>query len=198
MASSVVDLTTSSGEEEEVPSELQMVLNFPPESKPSVRFGPANPRGSGHRGRGRGFGRFQLLRCHPDNGVKARKQQFAAAVSQEIQRIGFRMLERSIPVKLEAWFFLRRPKEDFIGKNRNRGLKDVALERPTVPVKPDTDNLGKFLLDALTGLACEDDAQVVELRLFKLRDCNGLCTGRTAFRVTPTGDFPVPGFEASG
>ena len=133
MAASWFDLTNSSGEEEEELSTLQMVLNFPPESKPSVGFGPANPRGSGFRGRGRGFGRLQLFRCCPDNNVKAKKQQFAALVGQEIQRVGFKRMPRSVPVKLEAWFFLQRPKSDFVGKDRSRGLKEQALERPTVP-----------------------------------------------------------------
>ena len=47
-----------------------------------------------------------------------------------------------------------------------------------VPVKPDTDNLCKFLLDSLTGVLFEDDAQVVEVHLYKLRDNEGLCEGR--------------------
>lgn len=50
-------------------------------------------------------------------------------------------------------------------------------------VKPDADNLGKFLLDALTGVAFEDDSQVVDLHLFILRDWSGRCEGRTVFRV---------------
>ena len=51
------------------------------------------------------------------------------------------------------------------------------------PVKPDIDNLAKFLLDALTGVLFEDDAQVVELQVFKLRDSVGLCNGRVAVYV---------------
>ena len=51
------------------------------------------------------------------------------------------------------------------------------------PVKPNIDNLAKFLLDVITGVLFEDDAQVVELQMFKLRDSVGLCNGRVAIDV---------------
>ena len=54
-----------------------------------------------------------------------------------------------------------------------------------VPVKPDVDNLSKFLLDALTGVLFEDDAQVVDLHMFKIRDSVGLCNGLVALDVRP-------------
>ena len=199
MAASFLDLTASSGEEEETPPEapeLRMVVHMAPESKPSVRFGPANPRGGGGcEGRGRGFGRLKLFRCCTDTDRKRKKEHFASQVSQHAHRQGFQQLPRSVPVKVEAWFFLRRPESDFVNRDRARGLKDTALTEPTLAIKPDTDNLGKFLLDALTGVVCEDDAQVVELRLFKLRDCTGRCEGRTVFRVAATDETPAPAFE---
>ena len=52
-----------------------------------------------------------------------------------------------------------------------------------VAVKPDNDNLAKLLLDALTGVLCADDAQIVDLRVYKLRDNVGLCEGRIAMEV---------------
>ena len=52
-----------------------------------------------------------------------------------------------------------------------------------VAIKPDTDNMGKFLLDALTGALYEDDSQVVDLHMFKLRDNDGLCNGKVAIEV---------------
>ena len=33
--------------------------------------------------------------------------------------------------------------------------------------KPDADNIGKVVLDALNGIAYEDDKQVIELRVSK-------------------------------
>ena len=85
---------------------------------------------------------------------------------------------------MDAWFFLRRPNTDFVSNRREAGrLKPEAKDNPLVPIKPDTDNLAKFLLDALTGLVFHDDAQVVEVHMFKMRDNRGLCEGETAVWV---------------
>jgi Holliday junction resolvase RusA-like endonuclease len=45
-------------------------------------------------------------------------------------------------------------------------------------VKPDVDNFGTFLLDSLTGALFVDDAQVVAIHMYKLRDYEGMCNGR--------------------
>ena len=50
-------------------------------------------------------------------------------------------------------------------------------------MKPDNDNLAKLLLDAVKGVLYEDDAQVVDLQIIKLRDNEGLCEGRIAIQV---------------
>ena len=52
-------------------------------------------------------------------------------------------------------------------------------------IKPDNDNMAKLLMDAITGVFYEDDSQVVDLRMFKLRDSFGLCQGRIALDVGP-------------
>ena len=57
----------------------------------------------------------------------------------------------------------------------------LALSCPSC--LPDTDNLAKVLLGALTGVVFHDDAQVVEVHMFKMRDNRGLCEGGTAFWV---------------
>lgn len=111
MTTSFLDLTGSSREEEEKETqteeevELKMVVHLAPESKPSIRFGPANPRGQGYQGRGRGFGRLQLFRCYPDGDRKRKKDQFASLVSHQVQQQGFQRIPRAVPVKVEAWFF---------------------------------------------------------------------------------------------
>ena len=63
-------------------------------------------------------------------------------------------------------------------------LEALSVEEILVQVKPDIDNLAKFLLDALTGVLFED-AQVVELRMFKIRDGIGLCNGSVPLDVRP-------------
>ena len=56
----------------------------------------------------------------------------------------------------------------------------MSDDQTIVAVKPDDNNLAKFLMDALTGASYVDDAQVVEIHMVKLRDNVGLCWGRFA------------------
>jgi Holliday junction resolvase RusA-like endonuclease len=63
------------------------------------------------------------------------------------------------PVRLTAFFILPKP------ASRTRS-KDAG-KRQYISVKPDLDNLAKSLLDALTGLAWLDDAQVADLVISK-------------------------------
>ena len=97
-------------------------------------------------------------------------------------------IPRRMPVEMKVWFYLKKPESDFVGRRRGEGRlrpKALSMEETIVPIKPDVDNLAKFLLDALTGVLFEDDAQVVELRMFKIRDSVGLCNGRVALDVRP-------------
>ena len=99
------------------------------------------------------------------------------------------MLSRNIPIVVKVWCFLKRPKEDFIGRRRAAGnLRLAAVEKDTVvAIKPDVDNLAKFVLDSLTGVLFADDAQIVDLHMYKLRDSHGLCEGRVAIHVSQFG-----------
>lgn len=56
------------------------------------------------------------------------------------------------PVTIELYFRLRKP-------------RTVKREYPTVP--PDLDKLIRSVLDALTGIAYDDDSQVVEIQAHK-------------------------------
>ncbi len=83
---------------------------------------------------------------------------------------------------------MKRPKSDFINRQRVAGrLKPSALADAgtIVAVKADIDNLAKFGLDGLKNALYNDDAQVVELHLFKLRDSEGECRGRMAIKCCP-------------
>ena len=53
-------------------------------------------------------------------------------------------------------------------------------------IKPDIDNLAKFVLDLpLTGTIFTDDKAVTNLRVKKMYDDVGECRGRTAIEVLP-------------
>jgi len=59
---------------------------------------------------------------------------------------------RHIPIKLEAIFYLNKPK---------------STKREYPVVRPDLDNLTKLLTDALQHFLYEDDAQIVDCSLSK-------------------------------
>ena len=160
----VVDLT-----QEEV-TVMRLHINQCPTPKPSM----AN-----------GVGRGGPKRTYLCSGTRKKMNQFAHIVKTAAEEEGFKMIPRNDPVSAKVWCFLPRPKTDFKGKERERGLKDEALtlSRTAVTIKPDADNLAKFMLDALTGVLFEDDAQLVDLHMLKLRDSEGLCEGRVAIEV---------------
>lgn len=55
-----------------------------------------------------------------------------------------------------------------IPKSWNKARKQAAIAGQTLPeVKPDLDNLAKAILDALNGLAYEDDSSVTDLTIHK-------------------------------
>lgn len=73
--------------------------------------------------------------------------------------------ELDAPMIVTAVFCLPRPKGHY-GTGRNAGV--VKASAPDVPaVKPDVDKLARALLDALTGVAYRDDAQVTTLTVRK-------------------------------
>ena len=64
------------------------------------------------------------------------------------------------PLSVSCRFFMPRPKSHY-GTGRNAGkLKASAPDHHTI--KPDIDNLKKFVLDCLNGVAWKDDCQVVK------------------------------------
>ena len=158
-----------------------------PVAKPSIEFG---------RGRG------GQCRMFINNDVKRKMNQVKDSVKMAALNCGFQIIPRHLPVQLTVWFFLKRPDSDFTSRMRGKNrLKESSLadEGTIVAVKPDTDNMAKFMLDSLTGAVFEDDAQVVELCMHKLRDCLGKCEGKMAFQVgvcRKTKSEMMPQFEA--
>lgn len=70
------------------------------------------------------------------------------------------------PLELVVAFYFPRPKSHYgTGKNADR-LKDTA---PTwCATKPDTDKLIRAVGDAITGIVCRDDSQIVGVTAWKL------------------------------
>ncbi len=170
----VLDLTQSSEDEEPFANHvLNVWVPQCPCPKPTVSYGPGR---GGHQ------------RHYTVTGVKKKMKEFGDIVKASFQSTGFTMIPKDRPVVIKVWCFLSRPSGDFVGRRRQEGnLQPTALSRENtvVVIKPNTDNLAKFVLDALTGVVYSDDAQIVDLQMLKLRDSDGLCNGRVAVHASP-------------
>jgi Holliday junction resolvase RusA-like endonuclease len=167
------------------PLNLNVWIPMEPCAKPSVRFG---------RGRG-GFKSWQ--RCYKDNDVALKMNLFGDHIKTAMALIGFTLRPRNEPLAVVIWCFLRRPNHHFVNNDRVAGrLKDAMVEQLTEAVKPDNDNLAKFVLDAMSKIVYDDDSQVVQLLVLKLRDNDGQCLGRVAVKVSPVDNamLPMPDF----
>jgi crossover junction endodeoxyribonuclease RusA len=72
------------------------------------------------------------------------------------------------PIRIVAELSWPRPKAHYRGATPAKGLRaDAPVLKWT---KPDIDKCARAILDALTGIAYVDDAQVVELKVSKLWD----------------------------
>jgi len=94
---------------------------------------------------------------------KADKQDFLSIVQKNAP---LEPLDR--PLKVEINFFFSRPTNHY-GTGKNAGVL-----KPTAPtfhtVKPDTDNLAKFILDAMNKVYWIDDSRICNLVVTKKYD----------------------------
>jgi crossover junction endodeoxyribonuclease RusA len=68
------------------------------------------------------------------------------------------------PVRLSLLFGLPRPRSHYLPANSRRPAPVLRDDAPRHPIgKPDIDKLERAVLDALTGKAYLDDAQVIEV-----------------------------------
>ena len=96
------------------------------------------------------------------------------------------------PVKLEVQFHRRLPNTAFRGSDRSRpfagGRHDEGMMCHDT-MRPDMDNLLKFVMDSLNGVLCKDDEQVVKTVAHKLLDTERPCEGRTTVRFKAADHF---------
>lgn len=69
--------------------------------------------------------------------------------------------------KLSGFVFVDILAVSTVPKSYTKAQKAAAFDARYVPKKPDCDNIAKIILDALNGLAYDDDAQVVKLSVKK-------------------------------
>lgn len=125
--------------------------------------------------------RARFFRGRYVNLSKPKMRQFATAIKEQIPECASAPLfARDEPVEICIWFLIPRPVRHFEGNRRALGRLKNSAKRFLFPfVRPDLDNLIKFVLDSVGGLVYVDDSQVVKLTACKIRDNEGLCEGST-------------------
>jgi len=110
-------------------------------------FGHPEPQGSTKAFIPKGWNRAIIT--SDNKKTKPWRQEIAGAALSAMQSQGVTMLEREHPVHVRVEFYFAKPKS----------TKKSVIAKVT---KPDGDKLERSVWDALTGIAFEDDSQVVE------------------------------------
>ena len=97
---------------------------------------------------------------------------------------------------LTVRLYMRRPNSDFQGGHRLTGMLK-SMVAFVCPIRPDIDNLTKFVLDGLNGLVHHDDRQVMKLVVYKLMDMGGDCGGQTVVEVAKYNNIVDKTYELS-
>jgi len=115
-------------------------------------YGQAQPQGSTRAFIPRGWTRPVVT---TDNvKLKPWRQQLSQMALIAMQEAGAKLASREIPISITLTFVFEKP----------RSARKPAIYKTT---KPDLDKLLRAVLDALTGIAYEDDSQVCECRVAK-------------------------------
>ena len=132
---------------------------------------------------------------------KEEKESVRAAAFEQLKQQGLftgyaPLVPPSMWVTLECEFYRPLPQDWFICNQRSNGLKAGIDTSVNIPdnLKPDLDNLVKFIKDALQGVIYDDDKQVVCTFAYKMMDLRAPYTGRTVISWRPfkSTDLPVP------
>jgi hypothetical protein len=108
-----------------------------------------------YRGFGRGFGRPMYNPSQPKlNQFRSLLEGLISPPSSTILVLTF--LLTKIPLGARVVFRLCRPNAHFVNSRRERGLRSSAPKKFVIG-KADLDNLVKFVLDAMGGVAFADD-----------------------------------------
>jgi len=99
---------------------------------------------------------------------QATKDAEANIIREYRHRYGDEKLEGAIRVDIVCRFPLAKKDYDKYGQFKPSGIE--KLSRGGIDIRIDCDNMAKLVLDALNGVAYEDDKQVVSLSVTKFYD----------------------------
>ena len=110
---------------------------------------------------GKGRPRFSTAGGYARSYTPAKTIEYENLVRMEWEKSGSKKLEGVISAVIYAYF----PIPKSVSKKKRAALNGTAHTK-----KPDCDNIAKIILDALNGIAYDDDSQVASLRVKKLYD----------------------------
>lgn len=187
-----VDLTllASSSDEEETDNEGEEVYRSfynllyigNPQPKPAPRF---NYKFKGFKPKTK----QPIIHTWTRNEMSKDMKSFRSATVEQLQaQIGsggsFPIYKKKSTVNIKIWFCRRPPDKCFTNSDRTRpkGALLSSMQNATpysIYICPDTDNMLKFVLDALKTVAWHDDNQVGSITAYKCHDCYPPFEGRT-------------------
>lgn len=103
-----------------------------------------------------------IVKGHPVIYTPKETKAFENHVATEYMSQGGFKFDADLPLRIVIRVFQAIPKATSKAKRLKMLANDI---RPTK--KPDIDNIGKIVMDALNGVAYEDDRQVVEMNVTK-------------------------------
>jgi Holliday junction resolvase RusA-like endonuclease len=109
---------------------------------------------------GKGRPRFARGRTYTPAKTKVYEQLIAMTAQREIESVGW--VKTSAPVKMHILAQFEIP------KSWTKKKQQAALRGEITPGRPDIDNVAKAALDALNGIAYDDDDQVYQLSVKKV------------------------------
>ena len=109
---------------------------------------------------GKGRPRFARGRTYTPAKTKVYEQLIGMTAQREIETVGW--VKTSAPVKMNILAQFEIP------KSWTKKKQQAALRGEITPGRPDIDNVAKAALDALNGIAYDDDDQVYQLSVKKV------------------------------
>lgn len=188
----VIDLSLASDDEHQVPAKLTLSFLGPPIPKPSPRA----------RFKFNGFNRMgkPVIQTWIHNPVTTEMKEYGRVAQEQLQKQNVKQFPvfPDGPVAMKVWFCCPPPLKYFVNKDRERPkgrfLQSTIGQASPIPVcvKPDDDNLLKFLLDSLKALAWTDDNQVSTITAYKCYDPIAPYAGRTIVELEVGKGTPLP------
>ena len=112
---------------------------------------------------GKGRPRFSTAGGYARSYTPAKTVEYENLVRMEWEKSGAKKLEGAISATINCYF----PIPKSVSKKKREAMDGAFYTK-----KPDCDNIAKIILDALNGLAYDDDSQIAMLDVLKIYDAS--------------------------